>query len=126
MRRHRYAKIAEGKFRAVAHETKGTAVIDKSPDGKQVLRFSGFETSNGPDVQVYLVDAADAKNNETATRAGFIRIADLKGSVGDPNYDLPAIVNLNKYRTGSVELIVTEPPVCPAINSMRSSCAKTG
>jgi hypothetical protein len=95
-------KVAEGNFRGVAHETKGIASIYKLPDGKQVLRFSGFETSNGPDVQVYLVAAADAKDNETVTKAGFIRIADLKGNMGDQNYDLPANVDLNKYRAVTI------------------------
>jgi hypothetical protein len=80
-------KVAEGSFRGVAHETKGSASIYKLPDGKQVLRFSGFVTSNGPDVQVYLVAAPDAKDNETVTKAGFIRVADLKGNMGDQNYD---------------------------------------
>jgi len=95
-------KVAEGSFRGVAHETKGMASIYKLPDGKQVLRFSGFETSNGPDVQVYLVAAADAKDNETVTKAGFIRVADLKGNMGDQNYDLPSGVDLNKYRAVTI------------------------
>jgi len=95
-------KVAEGNFRGVAHETKGVASIYKLPDGKQVLRFSGFETSNGPDVQVYLVAAPDAKDNETVTQAGFIRVADLKGNMGDQNYDLPANVDLNKYRAVTI------------------------
>jgi len=95
-------KVAEGSFRGVAHETKGRASIYKLPDGKQVLRFSGFQTSNGPDVQVYLVAAPDAKDNETVTKAGFIRIADLKGNMGDQNYDLPADVDLSKYRAVTI------------------------
>lgn len=95
-------KVAEGAFRGVAHETKGSASIYKLPDGKEVLRFSGFQTSNGPDVQVYLVAAADAQDNETVTKAGFIRIADLKGNMGDQNYELPANVDLNKYRAVTI------------------------
>jgi len=95
-------KVAEGNFRGIAHETKGSASIYKLPDGKQVLRFSGFETSNGPDVQVYLVAASDAKDNETVTKAGFIRVADLKGNMGDQNYDLTANVDLNKYRAVTI------------------------
>jgi hypothetical protein len=96
------AKIAEGSFHGVAHETKGVAAIYKLPDGKQVLRFSGFQTSNGPDVQVYLIAAPDAKDNETVTNAGFIRIADLKGNMGDQNYDLPTNLDLDKYRAVTI------------------------
>jgi hypothetical protein len=95
-------KVAEGFFRGVAHETKGIASIYQLPEGKKVLRFSGFETSNGPDVQVYLVAAPDAKDNETVTKAGFIRIGDLKGNMGDQNYDLPADIDLNEYRAVAI------------------------
>ena len=95
-------KVAEGSFRGVAHETTGTASIYRLPEGKQVLRFSGFQTSNGPDVQVYLVAAPDAKDNETVTKAGFIRIGDLKGNMGDQNYDLPANVDWSKYRAVTI------------------------
>jgi hypothetical protein len=95
-------KVAEGPFRGIAHETKGTASIYQLPEGKKVLRFSDFETSNGPDVQVYLVAAPDAKDNETVTKAGFIRIGDLKGNMGDQNYELPADVDLGKYRSVTI------------------------
>jgi hypothetical protein len=95
-------KVAEGSFHGVAHETRGIAAIYRLPEGKKVLRFSGFETSNGPDVQVYLVAAPDAKDNETVTKAGFIRIGDLKGNRGDQNYELPADVDLGKYRSVTI------------------------
>jgi hypothetical protein len=95
-------KVAEGSFRGVAHETKGVASIYQLPDGKKVLRFTDFATSNGPDVQVYLVAAPDARDNETVTKAGFIHIGALKGNMGDQNYELPASVDLNKYRSVTV------------------------
>jgi hypothetical protein len=95
-------KIAEGSFHGVAHETKGTASIYQLPEGKKVLRFTDFATSNGPDVQVYLVAAPDAKDNETVTKAGSIHIGALKGNMGDQNYELPIDVDLNKYRSVTV------------------------
>ena len=95
-------KVAEGSFRGVAHETKGMASIYRLPEGKQVLRFSGFETSNGPDVHVYLVAAADAKDDATVKNAGFIDLGSIKGNIGDQNYDLPAGVDLAKYRAVTV------------------------
>ena len=95
-------KVAEGSFRGVAHETKGMASIYRLPEGKQVLRFSGFETSNGPDVHVYLVAAADAKDDAAVKSAGFIDLGSIKGNIGDQNYDLPAGVDLAKYRAVTV------------------------
>ena len=95
-------KVAEGNFRGIAHETKGVASVYKLPDGKQVLRFSRFETSNGPDVHIYLVAAMDAKDNDSVTKAGFVDLGSIKGNIGDQNYDLPAGVDLAKYRAVTV------------------------
>jgi hypothetical protein len=94
--------LASGRFHGVAHKSAGTAEIYQFPDGKQVLRFTGFETSNGPDVQVYLVAADDANDNETVTKAGFLHIGSLKGNVGDQNYDLPSNIDLAKYRAVTI------------------------
>jgi hypothetical protein len=95
-------KIAQGDFRGIAHETKGMASIYELPEGKKVLRFSDFETSNGPDVHVYLVAAADAKDNDTVKNVGFIDLGSIKGNIGDQNYDLPPDVDLAKYRAVTV------------------------
>ena len=94
--------LAAGMFHSIAHETKGAATIYQLADGKKTLRLTDFQTSNGPDVQVYLVAADDANDSETVTRAGFINIGALKGNIGDQNYDLPADVDLNKYKAVSI------------------------
>ena len=95
-------KVAEGAFKGLAHETKGQASVYRLPEGKKVLRFSGFETSNGPDVHVYLVAAEVEKGNDAVKQAGFIDLGSLKGNKGDQNYDLPADADLSKYKTVSV------------------------
>jgi hypothetical protein len=96
------AKLASGNFHGVAHETKGVATVYQLPDGRKTIRLTEFQTSNGPDVQVYLVAAADASDNATVTNAGFIALGAMKGNVGDQNYDLPADVDLNKYRAVTI------------------------
>ena len=94
--------LASGTFHSVAHETRGAATVYGLAGDRRVLRLTGFETSNGPDVQVYLVAAADASDNATVTRAGFVRLASLKGNVGDQNYELPSDVDLSKYRAVTI------------------------
>jgi hypothetical protein len=96
------AALASGGFHGVHHETKGTATIYRLPNGKRVLRFTEFETSNGPDVQIYLVAAADAQDNATVTKAGFVNLGPMKGNRGDQNYDVPDSVDLTKYRAVTV------------------------
>jgi hypothetical protein len=89
--------LSSGDFTSLAHETKGTATIYQLPDGKRTLRLTNFETSNGPDVRVYLVAAPEATDNDTVMNAGFIDLGSMKGNKGDQNYDLPADVDLDKH-----------------------------
>jgi hypothetical protein len=62
--------ITKGHFKSLAHETKGTASIEQLDEGKRPLRLTDFETSNGPDVRVYLTAAEVAKNSDAITQAG--------------------------------------------------------
>jgi hypothetical protein len=94
--------IAAGSFHSNAHETKGSATVYRRTDGTRVLRLANFETSNGPDVRVYLVAAADVNDEATVTRAGFIELGKLKGNKGDQNYEVPASVDLAKYRSVTI------------------------
>lgn len=94
--------LATGSFHGVAHETKGTATIHQLADGKRLLRLTEFGTSNGPDVQVYLIAASDATDNDTVNKAGYIPLGAFKGNQGDQNYDLPADADLSKYRAVTI------------------------
>jgi hypothetical protein len=94
--------LVAGSFHDGAHATKGTATIHRLADGKRILRLTDFETSNGPDVRVYLVAANDATDSETVKSAGHIELGKLKGNIGDQNYDVPADVDLDKYRAVTI------------------------
>jgi len=96
------AKLATGRFHTNAHETKGVATIYRLDGGRQVLRLTEFSTSNGPDVRVYLVAAADVQKEAAAKRAGFVDLGPLKGNIGDQNYDVPEGLDLTKYRAVSI------------------------
>jgi hypothetical protein len=94
--------LASGSFHSVAHGSKGTASIYELADGKRILRFTNFETSNGPDVHVYLIAANDASDSETVKKAGFLELGSLKGNIGDQNYDIPSDADLTKYRAVTI------------------------
>ena len=81
--------LSMGRFHSAAHETRGLATIYRTGDGRRTLRLTEFETSNGPDVHIYLIAAPDAKDNATVTRAGFIDLGSIKGNKGDQNYVIP-------------------------------------
>ena len=94
--------IESGTFYGVMHPTTGTATIYRLADGSRILRFTNFGTSNGTDVHVYLVAAADARDTETVKRAAFVDLGTIKGNIGDQNYALGSDLDLSKYRTVSI------------------------
>jgi hypothetical protein len=71
-------------------------------DGTRILRFTGFSTSNGPDVHAYMVASDDAKDAAIVQQAGFIDLGVIKGNVGDQNYTIGGDLDLAKYRAVSI------------------------
>ena len=80
-----------GAFESGAHPTRGTALVLGNGTGQRFLRFEGFETDNGPDLNVYLV------NRSTGDVSDFVDLGDLKGNIGEQNYEIPVDVDLDVY-----------------------------
>ena len=81
-------ELASGTFISREHETTGTARIYRLPDGQQILRFEGFETSNGPALFVYL-SQNPADGDDGSFDDDYIDLGALKGNIGDQNYVIP-------------------------------------
>ena len=94
--------LAKGEFHNAEKAGKGTATVYRLADGKRVLRLSDFATDNGPDLHVRLIAADDAKDTASVAKADHVEVAKLKGNKGAQNYDLPANVDLGKYRVVSI------------------------
>jgi hypothetical protein len=94
--------LAKGNFKRLAHETKGVATIYQLAEGKKTLRLTEFETSNGPDVHVYLTTAEVEKGSDAIKIAGFIDLGSMKGNQGDQNYDIPTDIDLSKYKNVAI------------------------
>lgn len=92
--------LSQGTFTSYAHETKGSALISEV-DGKKILSLKDFETSNGPDVHIYLVKG-DRPDQSSVNTAGFLDLGVIKGNQGNQNYELPAGTSLDDY--GSVAI----------------------
>jgi hypothetical protein len=69
-----------------------TVVLGDGSD-QRFLRFEDFETSNGPDLNVYLV------NSSTGDVTDVVDLGDLRGNIGSQNYEIPADVDLSVYDT---------------------------
>ena len=94
--------LAQGTFRSVAHDTTGTATVHRLVNGERVLRLTDFSTSNGPDVRIILIAAADASDSATVTRSAIVELGKMKGNQGDQNYVVPSDVDLERYRAVTV------------------------
>lgn len=84
---------ATGTFVSLDHSTSGGAVVLGGDSGQRFLRFEDLDTSNGPDLNVYLV------NSSTGDVSDLVDLGDLKGNLGDQNYEIPADVDLAIYDT---------------------------
>jgi Electron transfer DM13 len=83
--------IATGMFASLDHETTGIAIVLGDGTEQRFLRFEDFETSNGPDLNVYLV------NSSTGDVSDFIDLGNLHGNIGNQNYEVPPDVDLDVY-----------------------------
>jgi hypothetical protein len=94
--------LTKGSFKSLAHETRGLASIYQLADGKRTLRLTEFETSNGPDVHVYLSAAEVEKGSDAIREAGFIDLGSMKGNKGDQNYEIPDGADLSKFKNVTI------------------------
>lgn len=91
--------VSRGDFVDGAHPGTGVASVIELEDGTNVLTFEDFETDNGPDLRVYLVDGTV---NDGSIDGDFIDIGGLSGNIGNQQYELPADVDPSQYSTVSV------------------------
>jgi hypothetical protein len=93
--------LRSGAFTSYEHSTSGQARAILLPDGSRYLRLEDFETSNGPDVRVYL-SAAAAGGPGDAFDDEYVELGELKGNIGDQNYAISADVDLDRLGTAVI------------------------
>lgn len=97
--------LARGDLISHEHTTSGTATVLRLADGSHVLRLEDLDTSNGPDLRVWLTDAPVKEG-----KAGWgvfddgehVSLGKLKGNKGDQNYVLPAGTDPDAYTSVSI------------------------
>ncbi|MFD0147452.1 MULTISPECIES: DM13 domain-containing protein [unclassified Streptomyces] len=84
--------VAQGDLISHEHRTTGTAKLIRLADGSLTLRLEDLNTSNGPDLRVWLTDAP-VKEGVAGWRVfddgTYVSLGKLKGNKGDQNYPLP-------------------------------------
>ncbi|MFP1628025.1 DM13 domain-containing protein [Streptomyces sp. 5K101] len=97
--------VARGSLISHEHTTTGTAKIVRLPDGSHTLRLEGLDTSNGPDLRVWLTDAPVKEGTagwHVFDDGKYVSLGKLKGNKGDQNYPIPADVKLSEYTSVSI------------------------
>jgi Electron transfer DM13 len=92
------AELATGTFVSREHATHGTARLLRLADGRVLVRFEGFATSNGP-VLVVRLSTNPAHGPDGAFAQHYVNLGPLKGNVGDQNYAVPADADATAYRS---------------------------
>ena len=88
-----------GSFVSHEHTTTGSVRVIEHPDGTRQLAIVGLETSNGPDVHVWLSAGPVIEGFDgwfTAAGYEYIDLGPIKGNLGDQLYDIPAGVDLER------------------------------
>ncbi|MGW3649426.1 DM13 domain-containing protein [Streptomyces sp. NPDC000878] len=97
--------LASGELISHEHATSGTVRLVRLVDGSHVVRLENLDTSNGPDLRVWLTDAPVKEG-----RAGwhvfddgkYVSLGRLKGNKGSQNYALPRDVDPSSYSSVTI------------------------
>lgn len=80
--------VASGAFSGLSnYNVTGDALVLNDGTEQRFLRFENFESNNGPDLKVYL----------RADNGDHVSLGELKGNIGDQNYEIPANVDLDVF-----------------------------
>jgi len=91
------AVVARGTFISHEHSTTGTVRVLTLADGSRVLRIEDLDTSNGPDLRVWLSDQPVVEGRDgwfVFDDGEYVELGELKGNRGSQNYAVPEGIDL--------------------------------
>ncbi|WP_344473412.1 DM13 domain-containing protein [Nonomuraea monospora] len=98
----RIEKLARGTFVSHEHSTTGTAEVLRLPDGSRVLRLVNLNTSDGPDLRVWLSDQPVTRDWFAFDDGRHLELGHLKGNQGNANYAIPSEADLSVLRSVTI------------------------
>lgn len=97
--------LARGELVSHEHASSGSVVVLKLADGSRVLRLEDLDTSNGPDLHVWITDAPVIEGSDgwkVFDDGRHVDLGSLKGNIGSSNYPIPADADLSVLSSVSV------------------------
>jgi Electron transfer DM13 len=97
--------LARGSFISHEHGTTGSARVLELEDGTRVLRIEDLNTSNGPDLHVWITDAPVIEGRDgwfVFDDGDYVELGALKGNQGNQNYALPQSVDLDELSSVTI------------------------
>ncbi len=98
-------RLAAGRLISHEHDTQGSVAILSLPDGSRILRLENLDTSDGPDLKVWLTDAPVLEGRDgwhVFDDGRYRSLGDLKGNHGNQNYVIPADVELADFTSVTI------------------------
>ncbi|KOU73281.1 electron transporter [Streptomyces sp. MMG1533] len=97
--------LASGELISHEHATSGTVKLVRLADGSHVVRLEDLDTSNGPDLRVWLTDAPVKEGKagwHVFDDGEYVSLGRLKGNKGSQNYPLPDGIDPARYTSVSI------------------------
>jgi hypothetical protein len=95
-------ELSSGSFTSLEHGTTGTVRIVELDDGSRFVRLEDLETSDGPDLRVYLTDQPLSEDWGVWEDGRYVDLGELKGNLGDSNYRIPDDLDISGFRTAVI------------------------
>jgi hypothetical protein len=97
--------LSRGELISHEHPTHGTVSVIQQPDGKRVLAIARLDTSNGPDLHVWLTDAPVRQGSSgyhVFDDGEHVSLGTLKGNVGNQVYAIPSELDLSRLTSVTI------------------------
>ncbi|MFP5375661.1 MAG: DM13 domain-containing protein, partial [Acidimicrobiia bacterium] len=91
--------LATGSVYDVDRTGRGTARIVALPDGRRVLRLEEFFVSMNSDLEIWFSEHPHPTSTPEAASAPHRQLAFLKATAGSMTYELPADLDVSRYRS---------------------------